>query len=98
MKKVPMNNKQNNQQSNNVGVESLLDEIPNMSPFPLESHPNGNMCIQNSNNCNLCSGSNQNPDNLVAPIPGPQWMPQSAEYVQNRLVNNNYSASVCPIK
>jgi hypothetical protein len=89
-------NKINNNNKDNV--ESLLAEIPDMNPFPLESKPNGHQCIQNSNGCNLCSGSNQNPDNLIAPIPGPQWMPQSAEYVQNRLVNNNYTASVCPIK
>ena len=83
---------------NNISPEALIDEIPNFSPFPLESEPNGSMCIQNSNACNLCSGSNQNPDNIVSPIPGPQWMPQSAEYVQNRLMNNNYTQSVCTIK
>jgi len=83
---------------NNILPEALIDEIPNVSPFPLDSKPNGSMCIQNSNGCNLCSGSNQNPDNIVSPIPGPQWMPQSAEYVQNRLMNNNYSQSVCLIK
>jgi phosphate/sulfate permease len=95
-----MNNKlavNYNVTSNNT-VESLIDEIPKMSPFPLESKPVGNMCIENSNGCNLCSGSNQNPDNIISPIPGPQWLPQNAEYVQNRLVNNDYTASVCPIK
>ena len=31
----------------------------------------------------------------VAPIPGPQWAPQSAESVQNRLVNKNYTKNSC---
>ena len=26
----------------------------------------------------LCSGSGQIPCNVVAPVPGPQWQPQSA--------------------
>ncbi len=82
----------------NNNVEPVIDEIPRVSPFPLENKPNGMMCIQNSNGCNLCSGSGQNPDNIVAPIPGPQWMPQSAESVQNRLMNNMYTPSTCPIK
>ena len=94
-----MNNKHNmNIHNMNNQPSPLIDEIPNVSPFPLESRPNGNMCIENSNGCNLCSGSDQNPDNIVSPIPGPQWLPQNAEYVQNRLMNNNYTASVCPIK
>ena len=96
-----MNNKNNmnvNNTNNHNQPKPLIDEIPNVSPFPLESRPDGNMCIENSNGCNLCSGSDQNPDNIVSPIPGPQWLPQNAEYVQNRLMNNNYTASVCPIK
>ena len=36
-----------------------------------------------------------NPNNLVAPIPGPTWLPQSAESVQNRLKNGIYTASKC---
>ena len=88
----------NSKNTNIVEPEPLVDKIPNVHPFPLESKPNGEMCIQNSNSCNLCSGSGQNPANLVAPIPGPQWMPQSAESVQNRLMNNDYTASVCQIK
>jgi len=81
-------------------LEKVIDpiaEIPNISPFPLPFSPDGQMCIQNSNGCNLCSDSGQNPYNLIAPIPGPQWLPQSAATVQNRLKNNNYSAAKCPI-
>lgn len=81
-------------------LEKVIDpiaEIPNISPFPLPFNPDGQMCIQNSNSCNLCSGSGQNPYNLIAPIPGPQWLPESAETVQSRLKNNNYTAAKCPI-
>ena len=32
---------------------------------------------------------------LIVTIPGPQWLPQSAEAVQNRLKNNNYTEGKC---
>ena len=44
----------------------------------------------------LCSGSGKNPCNLVAPIPGPQWQPQSASTVQERLFKGDYTPSFCP--
>ena len=72
--------------------------IPNISPFPLESCKDGSLCIQDSNCCSLCSGSNSNPCNIIAPIPGPQWLPGSTETVQNNLKNNKYTPSKCPIK
>jgi hypothetical protein len=81
--------------SNNVNIP--IAQIKNMSPFPLESEKDGSLCIENSNSCNLCSGSGKNPYNIISPIPGPQWMPQNAESVQNRLVNNNYTQSSCKI-
>jgi hypothetical protein len=94
-------NQNMNIQSNNQPNKKMYDvvdpiaEIPNISPFPLESREIGNKCIQNSNCCSLCSGSNSNPCNIIAPIPGPQWIPQSAKSVQDRLVNNDYTESVC---
>jgi len=48
-----------------------------------------------SNQCYLCSGMGQNPNNLVTAIPGPQWLPQSAESVQTRMVNKHYTANRC---
>lgn len=48
-----------------------------------------------SNECILCSGMGENPNNLVTPIPGPQWLPQSAESVQNRMVKKHYTANKC---
>lgn len=56
------------------------------------------MCAEKSGSCSLCSGSGVNPYNLVAPIPGPQWLPQTAEYVQERLKNNNYTKATCYAK
>jgi len=71
---------------------SLLSSAINYEPNQ------SSMCIEKSNSCSLCSGSNSNPSNVVAPIPGPQWMPQSAEYVQRRLKNNDYTKSTCSMK
>ena len=76
-------------------------EMPGMdytsfSPQPLENVVDVKaQCDEPSNCCNLCSGSNSNPCNLIAPIPGPQWLPQTAASVQNRLKNNDYSKAMC---
>lgn len=79
-------------------VHNLIDEIPNLAPAPLQSVDYNAECIQNSNCCNICSGGKDgNVCNLVAPIPGPQWMPQTAENVQNRLKNNDYTKNSCPL-
>ena len=78
-------------------LEVQYSNIPTFNPSPLNASPNGNMCIEDSNGCNLCSGSNENPYDLDAPIPGPQWLPQSAESVQNRMMNNLFTQSKCSI-
>ena len=75
------------------------DELSSLTQAPIDYEPNqSSMCIEKSNSCSLCSGSNSNPSNVVAPIPGPQWMPQSAEYVQQRLKNNDYTKASCSMK
>jgi hypothetical protein len=76
-------------------VENPISEIANISPSPLEYKKENALCIEPSGSCSLCSGSNSNPYNLIAPIPGPQWLPQTAEAVQNRLVNNDYTKASC---
>lgn len=83
--------------SKNTPIDPIC-EIPNIMPYPLDAKSNGTTCIQNSNCCSLCSGSNDNPCNIIAPIPGPQWLPSSAETVQNNLKNNIYTPSKCVIK
>ena len=87
----------NIEQENNVEKDNLefpISEINGISPSPLNYIDYDSSCIQNSNCCSLCSDTN-NPCNIIAPIPGPQWLPQSAKSVQDRLVNNNYTASKC---
>ncbi len=83
--------------SKNMPIDPIC-EIPNISPYPLNANSNGNSCIQNSNCCSLCSPTNDNPCNIIAPIPGPQWLPSNAETVQNNLKNNIYTPSKCIIK
>ena len=75
-------------------LEIPISEINGISPSPLNYIDYDSKCIENSNCCSLCSDTN-NPCNIIAPIPGPQWLPQSAKSVQDRLVNNNYTASKC---
>ena len=43
----------------------------------------------------LCSGADDKPRDMVAPIPGPQWLPQNAQTVQNRLKTNNFTKGRC---
>lgn len=76
-------------------VENPIETISNLQPYPIESINEDNAkCIENSNCCNLCSGTN-NPCKIIAPIPGPQWMPQTAETVQNNLKNQIYTPGKC---
>lgn len=79
-----------------TSVETPIAEISQLSPYPLEFRQNNSKCVEGSNCCSICSDT-ENPCNLIAPIPGPQWLPQSAESVQNRLKNNDYTKSRCPI-
>ena len=88
------------QEQKNVHIESIevpFDTIKGYFPETLDYKKEDSKCIQPSDSCNLCSGSNSNPSNLKAPIPGPQWLPQSAEAVQNRLKNNDYTLPTCSI-
>jgi hypothetical protein len=80
-------------------VEANQDFMSHLSPYPLQFRDVKSKCVDNSSCCNLCSGANDNPCNVnVAPIPSPIWMPQSAESVQNRLKNNEYTLSKCDIR
>lgn len=97
---VPINLDDMNLNESKEKISDSLDIIPNIEPSPLEFNSfKDAMCVQPSNCCSLCSDSpNSNPCNLIAPIPGPQWIPQSAESVQNRLKNNDYTKAICPIQ
>lgn len=95
------NNKISEQQYNHLqkeNVEIPISEIYNISPYPLEYNKDIGPCIDNSNNFNICSTKNNNPNKLIAPIPGPQWLPQTADNVQNNLKNNIYTDNKCNLK
>ena len=50
-------------------------------------------CLEGTTDCNLCSGYSK--PTKVSPIPGPQWIPQNAKTVQQRLSNSDYTQSKC---
>lgn len=84
-----------NTKENENHLEIPHCQIKGLEPSSLNySNYDNSKCIQSSNCCSLCSNTN-NPCDLIAPIPGPQWIPQSAKSVQDRLVNNDYTASKC---
>ena len=58
---------------------------------------NAKPCLLGNGCGSLCSGTGVNKCNVVAPIPGPQWQPQTAAMVQHRLNNKNYVPSRCNI-
>lgn len=104
-----INNKQleNNQINNSTQIYSVTpigDSLFNKKT-PLSENAatiellerNQNKCLLGDNKCGaLCSGFTSNPCNLVAPIPGPQWQPQSASTVQERIMKGDFVPSRCP--
>jgi hypothetical protein len=86
------------QEKKNISVENVevpFDSIKGLFPEPIEYKKYTNsQCIEPSNDCNICSGTG-NTMGLIAPIPGPQWLPRSAEAVQNSLKNNEYTKGSC---
>jgi phosphate/sulfate permease len=87
---------ENNRHVEEIDHISANNELSSLLPAELNYNNNeSSMCIEDSNSCNLCSGSNSNPNNIIAPIPGPQWLPQTADTVQRRLNNNEYTKNRC---
>ena len=98
----PLANRQNNKGKHiydNITTKFL--ENKNLMSDKKEivgSFPKDNiMCVGDtkSTNGDLCSGSGSNPGNIIAPVPGPQWLPQNAETVQRRLSTNNFTKNRC---
>ncbi len=85
---------ESNQQFVNLADDTLA---LHSSPMNLESKPVNSKCISGSNCCSLCSGMGDNPCNIIAPIPGPQWLPQTAAAKQQELKSGKYTPSVCPM-
>ena len=87
-------------QDNLVNGHQIYSHTPMGADFsrPLKPATNipSNDCLL-GNGCGvLCSGTGVNNCNVVAPVPGPQWQPQSARTVQRRLNNGQYVPRVCP--
>jgi hypothetical protein len=81
---------------NQMMFEPKDDQMFNVEvPRNLPSKKYQGMCIQPSDCCNLCSGSNDNPCNVVTAIPGPQWMPKTAMAKQEELKNGIYTPGRC---
>ena len=84
-------------------ITTVFKPNPQLFNKPKEiigSFPKSNiMCVgdtkTNINEGELCSGADDKPRDLIAPIPGPQWLPQNAQTVQNRLKTNNYTKGRC---
>jgi hypothetical protein len=79
-------------------VNTLLRKNPEFEKKPFNPQQSSEItCVGNdqSNQCHLCSGMEENPNQLVAPIAGPTWLPQSAESVQKRLKQGHYTANKC---
>lgn len=80
--------------STNMPIGDLWG-LSNRNEMPIVWNTNTG-CLLGSDSCSpLCSGNNSNPCDLYTPIPGPQWQPQSASTVQERLVTGNYVPSLC---
>lgn len=70
--------------SNRYGTKELPDK---------QRKPSG--CLLGCGPCSpLCSGEG-NPCNIIAPVPGPTWQPQSASTVAYRLRTGNYVPAYC---
>ena len=82
---------------NNIRGNDTLVHSQDEYPQPLTSKTTTGKCIQDSDCCNLCSGSQENPCNVPTSIPGPQWMPQTAHSKQEELKQGIYTPSSCPI-
>ena len=99
---VSYNDNDNNKQVYSITPmgDSLFNKRTPLSESAMELanlEKNQNKCLLGSEACGtLCSGYTTNPCNLVAPIPGPQWQPQSASTVENRISNGQFVPSRCP--
>jgi hypothetical protein len=84
----------------NKGLSTMpYDELSEKveKPLSLATPHNSAKCIQKSDCCLLCSGSNENPCKVVAPVPGPQWLPESAESKQREIASGQWTPGTCPL-
>lgn len=77
-------------------LESGDNLLRNKAPFGSESVDinNDESCLFGTSCGAICSTKNTKAP-CVAPIPGPQWQPQTALSVEKRLMNKNYTKNTC---
>ena len=72
-------------------VKTVADKAAIVENNGINMRPDEACALGCKNSGQLCPGVSIVPEGMVAPMPGPQWQPQSAEYVQRRLKNKNYT-------
>ena len=100
-KRIPLTRPDKKPLDNIDNVPLVYSETTAQRRLPLKaidsSLNNGlGSCLINGSCGTLCSGGTNN-CKVVAPSPGPQWQPQSAKSVQERLMKGNYVPSTCPL-
>jgi hypothetical protein len=86
--------------NNNIDVNHILESgdslLRNKAPFGIESSDvnQKESCLFDTTCDSICSTKNMKAP-CVAPIPGPQWQPQSAHSVQQRLKTEKYTKNSC---
>jgi hypothetical protein len=86
--------------NNTIEVHHILESgdslLRNKSPFGTESSDANQeeSCLFDTTCGSICSTKNTKAP-CVSPIPGPQWQPQTAQSVQQRLKKENYTKNTC---
>ena len=97
---IPDLNKEMNIDNKNAVSGNYITEMNSYADVETEkniakSSLKPELCLSGNGCGYLCSGSGINKCNVVAPVPGPQWKPQTAAAVQDRLNNGKYVPSTC---
>jgi hypothetical protein len=87
------NNTKNNLMNNVCDYEGTSKT--SLHPSSLSFDEYTGECLLPTTDCNFCSGGTPPPEGLTVVIPSPQWMPETARFVQERLKNGNYTAAKC---
>ena len=84
--------------ANQINVPVLPSIVPSNAVAADTNDYNNRLGCMTGRGATLCSKPQPaNPDNIVAPIPGGPWQPQSASTVYNRLANGQYVPATCDI-
>ena len=97
LRKHYMKKKKENFENQNMTMpyDSLSNKVE--TPMSLPTPDGSSKCIHQSDCCNLCSGTGENPCGVVTAIPGPQWLPQTARAKQQEIASGQFTPSICPL-